>query len=575
MTQATVPSHLSLGSTLALLAATLLPTSLAFSQPPSPTVYNQLLALALWGGAILVLAARPAAAGTVHSAAALLAALGLCVLATAVSMTAGSLPAGLGLSTIGVMLAAALVAGAAARAAGDAEVRFAFFTAVLIAGLCGAFIGFGQVFMPHALDGEWFALSSTPGRAVGNLRQPNHLATLLLWAALAVVPLHEAGRLRRSVAAAVVAALVFAVVLTASRTGLVGVVVLALWGLLDARRARFTRALLLAAPLLYLAGWMFMGWWAQATAQPFVMEARLASEGFTGSTRPLVWRDTLALIAAQPWLGVGAGEYNLAWSLTPSPRRSGEFFDHSHNLPLQLLAEYGVPLGGAVLALLLVALWQAWRRSAGDAGLRCAFVMVLLIGLHSLLEYPLWYAYFLLPTAFAWGLCLGAAAPPQPRDAAASRIIPWRAAGAAMVVMALLAFVDYRRVVAVYEPADGAAPLVERVAAGQRSWLFPHHADYAAATMAERPGEVMDAIRRASHYLLDTRLMIAWARAYAERGDTERARHIAARLREFGVGNPAAEAFFAPCAAAAASGVPPPAFPCTPPARAPDWRAFR
>ncbi len=34
-------------------------------------------------------------------------------------------------------------------------------------------------------------------------------------------------------------------------------------------------------------------------------------------------------------------------------------------------------------------------------------MLVLMIGLHSLLEYPLWYAYFLLPTAFAWGYRAG------------------------------------------------------------------------------------------------------------------------------------------------------------------------
>ena len=34
------------------------------------------------------------------------------------------------------------------------------------------------------------------------------------------------------------------------------------------------------------------------------------------------------------------------------------------------------------------------------------WVLVLMIGLHSLVEYPLWYAYFLLPTAFAFGLGL-------------------------------------------------------------------------------------------------------------------------------------------------------------------------
>ena len=36
-----------------------------------------------------------------------------------------------------------------------------------------------------------------------------------------------------------------------------------------------------------------------------------------------------------------------------------------------------------------------------------------------------------------------------------------------------------------------------------------------------------------------------WAKAYAEVGDLDRARHIAARLREFN--HPDAQPFFAPC----------------------------
>ena len=46
---------------------------------------------------------------------------------------------------------------------------------------------------------------------------------------------------------------------------------------------------------------------------------------------------------------------------------------------------------------------------------RAAFVMVLMAATHSLLEYPLWYSYFLLPAAFAFGLCLERA---DPRDQA-------------------------------------------------------------------------------------------------------------------------------------------------------------
>ena len=59
----------------------------------------------------------------------------------------------------------------------------------------------------------------------------------------------------------------------------------------------------------------------------------------------------------------------------------------------------------------------------------------------------------------------------------------------------------------------------------------------------------MKAFERAPHYLLDTRLMMAWATALDERGEPDKARYIADRLREFR--NPQAAEFFAPCEAGA------------------------
>jgi hypothetical protein len=82
------------------------------------------------------------------------------------------------------------------------------------------------------------------------------------------------------------------------------------------------------------------------------------------------------------------------------------------------------------------------------------------------------------------------------------------------------------------------------------------------------PGE---AFAQAPHYLLDTRLMIAWARALAEAGELDKARHLAQRLREFH--NPQADDFFAPCDVADDAAAPKP-FQCEPPARVPAWREF-
>ncbi|MFY8088671.1 MAG: hypothetical protein ACOVOG_15725, partial [Rubrivivax sp.] len=52
-------------------------------------------------------------------------------------------------------------------------------------------------------------------------------------------------------------------------------------------------------------------------------------------------------------------------------------------------------------------------------------------------------------------------------------------------------------------------------------------------------------LRRAAHYLLDTRLMMAWADAHASSGDLPRARYLAARLREFR--NPVSRTYFDAC----------------------------
>ena len=526
------------------------------------------------------------------------ASLAVLVLAAAWSWGPGALPASLALSCLGTLIAAAVLVagGAGARARPDAEALFIAFAWAWVA--CGALniaIAMVQVFAPSWSDGNWLATSGSPGRAVGNLRQPNHLSSLLLWHCIAVVALLQLGQLRRVWAGLLLALGVFAVVLTASRTGLVSVLLLAGWGLLDRRLSRPARSLLVAAPFVYALSWLGMAQWAELTQHTFGGAQRLAEADVSGS-RVAIWRDTLTLIAQQPWAGVGFGEFNLAWTLTPLPQRPVAFFDHTHNLPLQLAVELGLPLATLVMALLLWALWRGLRAAwatPGNLGTaqRCAMLMVLMIGLHSLLEYPLWYSYFLLPAAWAWGFALQAdAAVPAAAVSApqasnrASR--PLMLAAAVVVAGAGYSVVDYLRLASIFSAEPGDAPLAQRVANGQRSVFFAHHADYAAVTAGLPVADPARAFDRAVHYLLDARLMMAWADSLAERGETDAARHIAERLREFR--KPDAGQFFAPCepeaagaAAAAASAASAaggatssPPFQCAPPARAPDWRSF-
>jgi hypothetical protein len=231
-----------------------------------------------------------------------LAALGVLAAAAAGSWLLGGLPASLALSAIGTLAAAAVVAAGAAGSSprlDPADTFAAFSWAWLGAGLLNVAIAVVQVFWPDLPDGNWVAVSGIAGRAVGNLRQPNHLSSLLLWSCIAVVALVEMQRLAWRWGAALGAALVFAVVLTASRTGLVSVALLALWGLADRRLSRPVRGMLLAAPLLYALAWAGMAQWAARRSTPLAARQRLA-ESDISSSRFGIWSNTLDLMRATP-----------------------------------------------------------------------------------------------------------------------------------------------------------------------------------------------------------------------------------------------------------------------------------
>lgn len=573
--------------TLAACLAVVLPTLLAFNLPPSATFLNQAAAFFGWGVWAWLLAASRASPGRPWQGGlgALLAALALLALAAAAAPLWAGLPWSLALSALGTLAATALLVllGAALTLHGLAPTAFhALCVALLAAGVIGTALGVLQVFAPQWTDGDWIAQISG-GRAAGNLRQPNHLSSLLLWSLLALVWLAERERIGRFATPVLGLGLLAGVVLTASRTGMLGVLVLGAWGLRDKRLSRRGRVLLIASPLVFALLWAGLGAWAHYSQHLFGGDAQLA-KGDISSSRFAIWSNTLALIASHPWLGVGWGEFNFAWTLTPFPDRPVAFFDHTHNLPLQFAVELGLPLALLVLGLIGWALWRAFRNGFGTAAvdrspaigltLRTAFLMVLMMAVHSQLEYPLWYAYFLLPTAFAFGLCLGTGGAPERAGLRPRRPAGFSTAAALLVLGSLAALYDYSRVVVIFAPGTGAAPLAERIAEGQRSWFFSHHADYAAVTGADHVPDPQRAFARVPHYLLDTRLMMAWARALEEAGQHDAARHVAQRLKEFR--NDQAAEFFEVCELleddAATADAP---FQCQPPARPMRFEDFR
>jgi O-antigen ligase len=534
------------GLTLAFCLACTVPSLLAYNLPPSTTLFNQVAAMMAWGGLValpLALAGeRHVAPGQAWPA---LLALALLLGAALASVGWTQLPLSLALHAAALLAAAMvlLLTGVGARASGRAELLMTMLClGWVLAGVLNAAIGITQVFFPWWADGDLIARSAVAGRAVSNMRQPNHLASLLMWSCVAAVWLGESKQLRRAVVLGLLGLFVFTVVLSASRTGMLGVFMLAAWGLFDRKLSRASRLTLLCTPLMLAASWLLMSWWAQQGAHAFGAANRL-SEGAGSPSRLAILANAWSLVKQHPLTGVGWGEFNLAWTMTPFPDRPVAFFDHTHNLPMQLMVELGLPLSIAVMALLAWALLRALKATRSASGmqavaLRCAFMMVLTIGLHSLLEYPLWYAYFLLPTALFLGLCLGSEPSIEARKASASIGLSWPSqivavGGVLMVLSGIAALAGYREVVVIYAPPAAAAPLETRIALGQHSMLYSTHADYAAATTLSPGPAALAAAKRTAHNLIDVRLMMSWAQSLHATGDDDRARYVVQRLKEF------------------------------------------
>jgi hypothetical protein len=203
------------------------------------------------------------------------------------------------------------------------------------------------------------------------------------------------------------------------------------------------------------------------------------------SSRTVLWSNVLHLMAQHPWRGWGWGELDFAHFTTLYPgARFCDILDNAHNLPLHLAVELGIPAALVACGGLLWAVVRArpWREA--DRARQMAWAVLAVIGLHSLLEYPLWYG----PFQLAFGLCLGLLWGAKPGGAPQRNVRPRPATvalAATVVVACAYAAWDYRRVSQIYLPPEARAAAMrdDPLPQVRRSWLFRNQARFAELTI--------------------------------------------------------------------------------------------
>lgn len=273
---------------------------------------------------------------------------------------------------------------------------------------------------------SWAVVSRISSSVYGNLAQPNHYANYIALGLISLGLLHQQQKLKVIYVALLATPLLFVLTLSGSRSSWLYLLMMAVLAWWWARRVSGQRRLLLYS-LLLIAGFGIMHMVVQL---PFMAGAdssintmqRLFGDGASGDIRLYLWRESWMMFTQSPWLGVGFGQF--AWhhfQLLPVLQQGNVvgLYNNAHNLVFHLAAETGV--AGLLILFASLAVWcyGLFRRqassdqassmedgkhhAAGDAAHWWGYAALGVLAIHSLLEYPLWYLYFMAVAAILLG----------------------------------------------------------------------------------------------------------------------------------------------------------------------------
>ncbi len=253
--------------------------------------------------------------------------------------------------------------------------------------------------------------AKTSHAVYGNLAQPNHYANYIALGMISLGLLYARFSMRIWQVALLAVPMLFVMVLSGSRSSWLYLLSAAGLAFLWQRRDQtlrpllyFTLALLLAFGLMHFV--VQIPWLEGATGSVTTTE-RLFGDNASGAIRLHLWREAVLIFLQFPLLGAGFGQFafqhfQLAAELH-NPALTG-LYNNAHDLVMQTAAEAG--LSGVLILLGTLGMW--FRQSVRGAQFTIyhwwGYAILAVLGIHSLLEYPLWYLYFMGVAAIMLGI---------------------------------------------------------------------------------------------------------------------------------------------------------------------------
>lgn len=277
-----------------------------------------------------------------------------------------------------------------------------FYIAIVIVGIISVYIQLKQ-WLLLTNGGIWIVDLPVNARPFANFAQPNSCSTFLCMGLMGSLYLYEKEYINKISGILITIVILFGIALTQSRTAWVFSFTFLIWWLW---KTSYFHTRLKKWSVFYFIGIYI----CFIITLPYVSNylslantSDILTRVMTGHLRIPMWHQMLVAIKNEPLWGYGWNQVSVAQITVFLEYPTTEWVEHSHNILLDLLIWNGIPLG-----LFIIGFLGWWLYCIGKLATSVeSFIALSMVGavlVHAMLEFPLDYAFFLLPVGFLLGL---------------------------------------------------------------------------------------------------------------------------------------------------------------------------
>lgn len=270
-----------------------------------------------------------------------------------------------------------------------------WYIAFILYGLISVFIELLQIYLSSQ---SIFVRNGYTTRAFANLGQPNQLSTLLIISYISNIILYFRKKTSNIVYLIINVILLAGIVLTQSRTSWLIFTIFPLIAILK-KDIKLFKILTINSFMLF----SFVSFISYINEVLYITNQGFTERFHSQAARPIIWKQMLIAISQEPLFGYGWHQTQAAQVLITPYYSIKLIILYSHNLFIDLLVWNGVPLGMLFIGIIMFVTIRMFIRVCDSENL-LLFLILTAFGIHSLLEYPFAYAYFIFPIGLIFGI---------------------------------------------------------------------------------------------------------------------------------------------------------------------------